>query len=73
MSMNRTNKQKKKIRVPVDENLLDLALLQDEIAVESAIGVLEGHLENTAVDRDTLLKDLMARRGLFEFVFSGEQ
>ena len=62
----------KQSRVTLDATLFDPALLQDEIVVENALGILEGHLMNPAVDRQSLLTELISKRNLFEFVFSGK-
>ena len=62
----------KSIHVHLDPTLFNPAALQDEIALESAVCVLESYLENPAVDQELLLRDMMARHNLFEFAFSGE-
>ncbi|KAI0693657.1 hypothetical protein BC835DRAFT_1352925 [Cytidiella melzeri] len=68
----RTNKQLRRVCVQMeDATLLSPALLQDEVAVENALCVLEGHLQNAAVDQESLLRDLMATPNLFEFAFGG--
>ena len=72
MPVVRTGKQAKKIRISLDASLFDLALLQDEIAIENALCVLEGHLRNPTVDQESLLNDLLNEKNLFEFVFAGE-
>ena len=72
MPVVRTGKQPKKTRVSLDASLFDLALLQDEIAIENALCVLEGHLRNPTVDQESLLNDLLNEKNLFEFVFAGE-
>ncbi len=59
-------------RVSLDAALLDPTLLRDEIVLEDALGVLEGHLKNTATDKEALLTDLMSMKNLFEFAFSGK-
>ncbi|KAI0809044.1 hypothetical protein BC629DRAFT_1437282 [Irpex lacteus] len=71
MSWDKHGEQKKGSRVPLDAALLDPALLQDEIVLEDALGVLEGNLNNSTVDRESLLTDLMSKQNLFEFVFAG--
>lgn len=60
------------VHVTLDTNLVDPVLLQDEVALENALCVLEGHLQNAAVDQDTLLKDLLSIRNFFGLVFSGK-
>ncbi len=72
MSGDRSGRQKKEIRVFLDSVLLDPVLPQDEIALENALGVLDGHLKNQATDKESLVLDLMSKQNLFEFVFSGK-
>ncbi|KAI0089831.1 hypothetical protein BDY19DRAFT_992789 [Irpex rosettiformis] len=64
-------KQNKQLTISLDATLLDPALLQDEIVLENALCVLEGHLMNPAVNQGLLLRSLMEIQNLFEFVYSG--
>ena len=58
--------------VKVDMDLVDPALLIDEVALENALCILEGHLQNPAVDQESFIRDLASRPNLFELVFSGK-
>ncbi len=71
MSGDRPGKHRES-RVFLDAALLDPELLRDEIVLEDALGVLDGHLKNTATDKEALLTDLMSKENLFEFAFSGK-
>jgi hypothetical protein len=59
-------------RVSLDMHLLDPTALTDEIALENTFCVLERHLQNTAVNTDSLLNELILVPNLFAFVFSGK-
>lgn len=59
-------------RALLSATLLDPTLLQDEIALENAVGVLEGHLKDPRADKQSLLTELMSKNNLFACVFSGK-
>ncbi|KAI0089819.1 hypothetical protein BDY19DRAFT_1047690 [Irpex rosettiformis] len=71
MSGVRSKEKKKQDRVRSVEALLDTALLYDENALETALGVLEGDLTSPTVDRGSLLTTLLQNQSLFVFVLSG--
>lgn len=64
-------KKPKLFSVKLDINLFQPAALSDEVSLEAAISILESHLANTAVDKQTLLLQLLKQPCLFEFVISG--
>lgn len=53
-----------------DTALLEPTLVQEELALTSTIGALEGLLVNPNFDKRRLLVDLMAQSFRLEFVFS---
>ncbi|KZT08927.1 uncharacterized protein LAESUDRAFT_811030 [Laetiporus sulphureus 93-53] len=53
-----------------DVAFLDARRLVDEVAIESALSVLEGHLFNPAASIESMLRDLTAVPNLFEFAIS---
>ncbi|KAI0809031.1 P-loop containing nucleoside triphosphate hydrolase protein [Irpex lacteus] len=71
MSAKKTNISKKHIRVQLDAIFHDPARLQDEIALQNAMGVLMGHLKDPMVNKKSLLVDLLSEPNLFEFIFAG--
>lgn len=56
--------------VDLDIVLFDPVVLRDEVALENAMGILEGHLRHPAAERDYIFLTLLSRDHLFEFVFS---
>lgn len=60
------------VRVKLDMDLVDPVLLNNEVALENALCILEGHLQNTAVNQESFIKDLTSVPNLFELVFSGK-
>lgn len=72
MSAKKENINKKHIRVHLDAIFHDPTRLQDEIALQNAMGVLMGHLKNPMVDKKSLLADMLLRPNLFEFIFAGK-
>ena len=52
--------------------MLDPLLLSDEAVLESALGTLEGHIQNSAVDCEQLVRDLLSTPKLFEYIFSSK-
>ncbi|CAL1697343.1 unnamed protein product [Somion occarium] len=59
--------------VDLDIVLFDPVVLRDEVALENAMGILEGHLRHPAAERDYIFLTLLSRDHLFEFVFSSLQ
>jgi hypothetical protein len=67
-----SKKHDKRLRVSLEDTLLNPVLLQDEIVAENALCVLEGHLENATVDQESLINCILDVPNLFAFAFSSE-
>ena len=59
------------VHVRLDMDMFEPSLLRDEKSLESALRALEGRLQTSAADVEQVVRDLMDRRHLFEFIFSG--
>lgn len=71
-NLSRSGKLTSQYRVKLDTDLIDPVLLNDEVALENALCILEGHLQNPAVELERFLQDLASVPNLFEFVYSGK-
>lgn len=53
-------------------SLFYASLLNNEIALEIAIGVLEGHAHSSAASIECIVEDLCGTQNLLEFMLSGK-
>ncbi|EKM60418.1 uncharacterized protein PHACADRAFT_189549 [Phanerochaete carnosa HHB-10118-sp] len=60
----------KQIHVKLDMDLLDPESMRDKVSFEGAIGLLESHLVNPAIDTQKLLQDILAVPRLLELFIS---
>lgn len=63
--------QDKRIHVKLNMDMLDPESMRDEMAFEGAMGLLESHLANPAVDTQKLLQDILSLPRLLELFISG--
>lgn len=62
---------RKQAHVKLDMELFAPSLLSDERTLEWALCTLEGYLQSSAFGIEQMVRELMSRSHLFEFIFSG--